>query len=122
MTGIGKRRKVRCVFGSESDGSCTGCRSRGTGCHSQKFVDEDVAANATRSIPDRIGRLESLMERCIQTLMEVRQNRNDGSYDVLTPSSSTASNVHETAPVLSLFHSDLVGAITLLVEFIIMVG
>jgi hypothetical protein len=109
MKGTGKRRKVCCVFRSKSDATCTGYHSRGTKCHSQKFVDEDVAASATRSIPDRVGRLEPLMETCLQTLMEVRQDRNDGSYDVLTPSSSITPNVHKTAPVLSLFNNDLVG-------------
>lgn len=111
MTRTGKRRKVRCTFRSEIGKTCTACRSRGTECHSQRFVDEDVAASATRSIPDRVGRLESLMETCIQTLMEVRQNGTNSSYDVLTPSSSTTSNVHEAAPVLSLFNNDIVGAI-----------
>jgi hypothetical protein len=53
------------------------------------------------------------METCIQSLMEARQNRNDASYDVLTPSSSTKPNVHETAPVLSLFNNDLVGGVIL---------
>jgi hypothetical protein len=110
MTTIGKRRKVRCTFRSENDGTCTACRSRGTECHSQRFVDEDVAAGATRSIPDRVGRLESLVETCIQNLMQIRQNRTDSSYDMLTPSSSTTSTVHETAPVLSLFNNDIVGA------------
>jgi hypothetical protein len=108
MIGTGKRRKVRCVFKSESDATCTGCRSRGTECHNQRSVDEDVAVSATKSIPDRVGRLESLMETCIQTLMEARQKGNDGSYDVLTP--STTSGAHETAPVLSLFNNDIVGA------------
>lgn len=121
MKGLGKRRKVRCVFRSESDATCTGCRSRGTECHSQKFVHEDVAASATRSTPDRVGRLESLMENYLQTLMEVGQNRNDGSYDVLMPSSSTTPSVHKTAPVLSLFNNDLVGAILPFLEHMIAV-
>jgi hypothetical protein len=53
--------------------------------------------------------------------MEVRQSRNDGSYDVLTPSSSTTPNVHKTAPVLSLFNNDLVGAILPFLDLMIAV-
>jgi hypothetical protein len=73
----------------------------------KKKFDEDVAAATTNSLPEWVGRLEFLMETCLQTLMEVRQNKNDTIYDVLTPSSSTTSKVHETVPVLSLFSNDL---------------
>lgn len=85
-------------------------------------MDEDVAASATKSIPDRVGRLESMMENCIQTLMEIRQNGNDSSYDVITPSSSITPIVHETAPVLSLFNNGIVGAFLPCLELAIMVG
>jgi hypothetical protein len=71
--------------------------------------EEDVEINAPKSIPDRVGRLESLMETVIQRFNQDGLKPIDSSYGVLTPS-STRCNGHESAPVLSLFNNAVVSS------------
>ncbi|TPX09898.1 uncharacterized protein E0L32_008920 [Thyridium curvatum] len=83
-----KRRKVRCDFDDEpftSDAHhddatpavCKGCRQRGTACVGQDFPEDSdpgsgflpsqAAVGGVRQVGDRLGRMEALVERLVQT-------------------------------------------------------
>ena len=78
--------------------------------------EEDVEISAPKSIPDRVGRLEFLMETVVQRFTEDGAKPTDSSYAVLTPS-STGCSVHESAPVLSLFNNAVVSTTAQSPEF-----
>jgi hypothetical protein len=59
-----KRRKVRCVFKSESDAICSPCSRRGSNCISQEFAEDDPQQGGTQ-LHDRLGRVEILLERLV---------------------------------------------------------
>jgi len=53
-----KRRKIRCIFATESDTTCRGCLDRGTACISQEFVD-DAERHSRAMVGSVIGLEES---------------------------------------------------------------
>lgn len=57
-----KRRKVRCTFASETDGTCITCRRRGTRCISQE-LPEDLSQ--IEDSADRIVRVEALLNQLV---------------------------------------------------------
>ncbi|KAJ5100297.1 hypothetical protein N7456_006349 [Penicillium angulare] len=57
-----KRRKVRCIFPSSTDGICNNCRRRGKPCISQEIPDGFVPPIPENPVEARLGRLERLIE------------------------------------------------------------
>ncbi|KAE8423440.1 hypothetical protein BDV36DRAFT_305977 [Aspergillus pseudocaelatus] len=106
-----KHRKVRCLFVSDGDQSCRECLARGTLCRSQDLPEPENTRESDRaSLSDRLGRVESLLERVLRrldTLGAVEEARvlpsmatdND---DGLT-CSAAATPANENAPAMSLF-------------------
>lgn len=59
-----KRRKVKCTYASPADDVCIGCARRCLECISQEFPEQDPGPSSkSRLVGDRIGRLESMMQR-----------------------------------------------------------
>lgn len=108
----GKRRKVRCIFRSGSHQVCTECVSRGTRCQSQQFVDDEIIPASARSVPDRLGRLEAMMETVLQHIASDQQilPRAGQSHEVRTPSPES-SCVTDDPTALSLFENEVVSTI-----------
>ncbi|KOC07637.1 hypothetical protein AFLA70_153g002191 [Aspergillus flavus AF70] len=106
-----KHRKVRCHFISDGDQSCRECLARGTTCRSQDLPEPENTRDADRaSLSDRLGRVESLLERVLRrldTIGGVEESRmlpsmathNDNGLNC----SAAATPTNENAPALSLF-------------------
>src|SRR4051812_39459957 len=62
-----KRRKVKCIFKSESDPSCSPCLRRGLTCVSQEFPEE-ASQEEGRQLGDRLGRIEVLLGQLVKEL------------------------------------------------------
>ncbi|KAE8406530.1 hypothetical protein BDV37DRAFT_242707 [Aspergillus pseudonomiae] len=110
-----KHRKVRCHFVSDGDQSCRECLSRGVSCRSQDLPEPENARESDRaSLSDRLGRVESLLERVLRRLdtvggvEEARASMTTDNDHGLT-SSAAATPANENAPVLSLFDSGVLG-------------
>ncbi|KJK60901.1 fungal transcription factor regulatory middle homology region [Aspergillus parasiticus SU-1] len=106
-----KHRKVRCHFVSDGDQSCRECLTRGTPCRSQDLPEPENTRELDRaSLSDRLGRVESLLERVLrrldtmggaveaQELPSMATDNDNGSN-----CSAAATPANETAPALSLF-------------------
>ncbi|KAJ5713427.1 uncharacterized protein N7483_010608 [Penicillium malachiteum] len=112
-----KHRKVRCHYVSGGDSSCRECLARGTVCRSQDFPEpENLRESDRTSLNDRLGRVESLLERVLRRLDTLDDKREPpvspptGTVDSSNPSSSTAiTPANENAPVLSLFNNGVLG-------------
>lgn len=115
---IGRRRKIRCQYDSESESVCIGCRTRGSRCRSQEFV-EDEPSDAANSgeLGERVGRLENMLEALIHKVDAIYDRLGSGSQppnkpppslgiDVITPCATPSHP--ETAPLLSLFDNAIV--------------
>ncbi|KAJ5753200.1 hypothetical protein N7520_010117 [Penicillium odoratum] len=108
-----KHRKVRCHYVSDGDSTCRECLARGTVCRSQDFPEpENLRESDRASLNDRLGRVESLLERVLRRLDTLGDKREPpvspptGTVDSSNPSSSTAiTPANENAPVLSLFNN-----------------
>ncbi|KAK5988343.1 Transcription factor sdnS-like protein [Cladobotryum mycophilum] len=88
-----KRRKIRCIFSSENVEICNWCLGRGSKCISQQYseaVKEDNVDNWT--LPERMGRLESLMERLIEKTESVERLEREKS-DSTTSTRSAVDNI-----------------------------
>lgn len=113
---IGKHRKVRCHYVSDGDSGCRECLARGTVCRSQDFPEpENLRESDRASLNDRLGRVESLLERVLQRLDTLGDKQGPlvspptGTVDSSNPSSRTAiTPANENAPVLSLFDNRVV--------------
>lgn len=115
---LGRRRKVRCQYDSGSESVCIGCRTRGSRCRSQEFVeDEPSDAANTGGLAERVGRVENMLEVLMQKVDSVHDKLGSGSQppsklppslgiDVITPCATPSHP--ETAPVLSLFDNAIV--------------
>ncbi|EPS35808.1 hypothetical protein H072_10795 [Dactylellina haptotyla CBS 200.50] len=62
-----KRRKVRCTFASPTEGICDGCRSRGTKCIGQEFLDETAPTRRLNRVDWMAALVEQLAERSTGT-------------------------------------------------------
>lgn len=62
-----KKRKVRCNF-VKGDSTCDGCKIRDIACISQEFPDESDQVKSNNPIPERLGRVEALLERVIREI------------------------------------------------------
>lgn len=117
---LGRRRKIRCKYNSEDESICIGCRTRGSRCQSQEFVANEPSDVAnTAGLADRVARLENMIEALLHKVDAVYDRLDSGSQppsklppnlgiDVITPCASPC-YPHETAPLLSLFDSAIVG-------------
>ncbi|KAE8327315.1 hypothetical protein BDV39DRAFT_215229 [Aspergillus sergii] len=106
-----KHRKVRCHFVSDGDQSCRECLARGTPCRSQDLPEPENTRELDRaSLSDRLGRVESLLERVLRRLdtmggaeeaqgLPSMATENDNGLHC----SAAATPANETAPALSLF-------------------
>ncbi|KAJ5291208.1 hypothetical protein N7478_000459 [Penicillium angulare] len=109
-----KHRKVRCHFVSDGDQSCRECLARGTTCQSQDLPEPNVHESDRASLGDRLGRVESLLERVLHRLdtigsvEEARELPSTAAYDGFA-SSAAATPANENAPALSLFDNGLLG-------------
>ncbi|KAJ0372085.1 hypothetical protein COL26b_009356 [Colletotrichum chrysophilum] len=56
-----RKRKIRCEFASDEEQTCAGCKTRGTTCVSQEFIDDEPSGPPERGLAQRLGRLEELM-------------------------------------------------------------
>ncbi|CAK7225438.1 hypothetical protein SBRCBS47491_005890 [Sporothrix bragantina] len=131
-----KRKKIRCTF-STPDGTpidleevdaesltglvCDGCRRRGTPCVSQDLPETtalSAAANHSRQVDDRLGRMEALVEMLVKNVQQQQeqqqqqqQQQNDDlhrQYQALrastgrggrgTPSVISSSSANTTSP------------------------
>jgi hypothetical protein len=112
---------VRCHFVSEGDHSCRECLARGTICRSQEFPEPENPRESDRSsLHDRLGRVESLLERVLRRLDAV-----DAEEPPVVPlpeapddgdnSSAAVTPANENAPVLSLFDN---GVVCIICEFL----
>ncbi|KAF1987789.1 hypothetical protein K402DRAFT_403455 [Aulographum hederae CBS 113979] len=113
----GRRRKIRCIFSSDSSTTCTECFARGSRCIDQEHAESDAIVDQRKNLRERVARLESLVD----TLLEDRTDR--GAAEALsnlgrtpapfppTPLSddtpSGAAVAHSHAPLLSLFNNDI---------------
>ncbi|KAJ5893209.1 hypothetical protein N7504_009900 [Penicillium tannophilum] len=112
-----KHRKVRCHYVSDGDSGCRECLARGTVCRSQDFPEpENLRESDRASLNDRLGRVESLLERVLQRLDTLGDKQGPlvspptGTVDSSNPSSRTAiTPANENAPVLSLFDNRVLG-------------
>ncbi|KAJ5740173.1 hypothetical protein N7493_000045 [Penicillium malachiteum] len=112
-----KHRKVRCHYVSDGDSSCRECLTRGTVCRSQDFPEpENIRESERASLNDRLGRVESLLERVLLRLDTLDDKQEPpvspptGSVDSSNPSSSTGITPgNENAPALSLFENGVLG-------------
>ena len=115
-TQIGKHRKVRCHYVSDGDSSCRECLTRGTVCRSQDLPEpENIRESERASLNDRLGRVESLLEKVLRRLDTLDDKEEPPvslpteTVDNSNPSSSTAiTPANENAPVLSLFDNGVV--------------
>lgn len=77
-----KRRKVKCTYARPADDVCIGCARRCLECISQEFPEQDPGPSSkSRLVGDRIGRLESMMQRLAEQV--------GGSHVASSGSSST---------------------------------
>ncbi|KAJ5629525.1 hypothetical protein N7528_003182 [Penicillium herquei] len=112
-----KHRKVRCHYVSDGDSSCRECLTRGTICRSQDLPEpENIRESERASLNDRLGRVESLLEKVLRRLDTLNDKEEPpvspptGTVDSGNPSSSTAiTPANENAPVLSLFDNGVLG-------------
>lgn len=116
---LGRRRKIRCQYDSGSESVCIGCRTRGSRCRGQEFVEDEPSDAANNGgLGERVGRLENMLEVLMQKLDAVYDRLASGSQppsklptslglDVITPC-TTPCHHHETAPLLSLFDNTIV--------------
>ncbi|KAJ5097477.1 hypothetical protein N7456_008198 [Penicillium angulare] len=109
-----KHRKVRCHFVSDGDQSCRECLARGTICQSQDLPEPTFRESDRASLGDRIGRVESLLEKVLHRLdtigsvEEPRELPSTAADDGFV-SSAAATPANENAPALSLFDNGLLG-------------
>ncbi|KAL1907577.1 hypothetical protein Sste5344_006591 [Sporothrix stenoceras] len=100
-----KRKKIRCTF-SAPDGTpldpdeigdaeafaglvCDGCRRRRTPCVSQDLPETtalSAAANHSRHVDDRLGRMEALVEMLVKNQQQQAQQQQHQQYQVLKSS------------------------------------
>lgn len=118
-TRLGRRRKIRCQYDAGSESVCIGCRTRGSRCRSQEFIqDEPSDAALTVALGERVGRFENMVEALMQKVDAIYDRLGSGSQapsksppslgiDVVTPC-ATPGHPHETAPLLSLFDNTIV--------------
>ena len=62
-----KRRKVRCIFASESDTTCRNCQRRGTACIGQEVPEDLVPRDTAEPLDDRLGRVEQLVRTLVKS-------------------------------------------------------
>lgn len=115
---IGRRRKIRCQYDSGSESVCIGCRTRGSRCRSQEFVEDEPSDTVNPGeLGERVGRLENMLEALIQKVDAIYDRLGSGSQpsnqlppslgiDVITPCATPGRP--ETAPLLSLFDNAIV--------------
>lgn len=114
---IGKHRKVKCNFASDTDLSCRECLNRGSACTSQDLPAPDNPRESERaSLNDRLSRVEGLLENVVDKLDSFistdRTAPSNRSYD--SPRAQNLANNspdNENAPVLSLFDNEVVRVI-----------
>jgi hypothetical protein len=101
-----KRRKVRCIFASETDPICITCRRRGIKCISQQFP-EDLSQIEDSS--DRIVRVEALLNQLVNKVgtNSTTEGQNETlsmfQHDrTLRPAAPTPTSDSERTPLLSL--------------------
>ncbi|KAH7009576.1 hypothetical protein EDB80DRAFT_838335, partial [Ilyonectria destructans] len=107
-----RRRKVRCGYTSPHDPLCTPCKTRGTKCHSQAFVNEKEASHLSdgrERLAQRLQRLEDLMDNLVDRLIpdtnvasEACSLHNDGQGHKTPTGSSTAEEDFNLAEPLNL--------------------
>ncbi|KAE8373415.1 hypothetical protein BDV26DRAFT_272156 [Aspergillus bertholletiae] len=111
-----KHRKVRCHFVSDGDQSCRECLARGATCRSQDLPEPEHPRESDRaSLSDRLGRVESLIERVLQVLdtigggVEGARNLPSVATDNDLNSSTAGTPANKSAPAMSLFDNGVLG-------------
>lgn len=96
-----KRRKVRCIFASDSNTICENCERRGTSCISQELPDQPApfVNSNPQVIEARLGRVEQLLDHLIshtvqsstgalpdiRSIWAVPENRDESRANVVPP-------------------------------------
>ncbi|KAJ0339196.1 hypothetical protein COL922a_004728 [Colletotrichum nupharicola] len=81
-----RKRKIRCEFASDEEQTCAGCKTRGTTCVSQEFIDDEPSGPPERGLAQRLGRLEELMVKLADKI-----GPELASEKVITPATSHTS-------------------------------
>ncbi|KAF5486840.1 Transcription factor sdnS [Colletotrichum siamense] len=81
-----RKRKIRCEFASDEEQTCAGCKTRGTTCVSQEFIDDEPSGPPERGLAQRLGRLEELMVKLADKI-----GPEMSSEKVITPATSHTS-------------------------------
>jgi hypothetical protein len=125
---IGKHRKVRCNYASDSAQSCRECLARGLPCRSQEFPEPENLRDSDRTyLNERMARVETLLEKLL-IRVDGGSNASNGSigsnqqWDSKSPidwaetspesSPPTVTPAPDNAPILSLFNNQAVSIIT----------
>ncbi|ELR03069.1 hypothetical protein VC83_08558 [Pseudogymnoascus destructans] len=112
-----KRRKIRCIFGDDSEPTCKGCLDRGTSCVSQEFLDDAERPSSNNTgLGHRLGRVEELLEKLItkvspsldrSTPVKEADSLQAASscigIDVIVPTDEGSHTEYGNAPIMSLF-------------------
>ncbi|KAL1864493.1 hypothetical protein VTK73DRAFT_5864 [Phialemonium thermophilum] len=82
-----RRRKIRCQYGPGESNVCIPCQERGSMCRSQEFADESVRTQRQhdRGLAQRLGRLEQLMVRLVDSVMPDARKGLSPSSDASSP-------------------------------------
>ena len=109
---LGRRRKIKCIYQTERNGSCNECFARGVSCVDQESAAEAQTLETRQSLRERVANLESLI-KAIAHKVDVEDItppvKTITKQVIVTTTSDLALSEagYDRAPIMSLFNNSI---------------